>query len=225
MKHSLCPILTDTKKPYRFILIKIRWDFVFCHLKLLYVDQNTISLVTGHSCCRYKICQDVLIWIRGEDIFFNLIEITNDISVLICSHSWHLCRWIFSWIHMIHVRHLIWHQSIIYCRPLYADNNYMPRSFQPQSKDRIMRFDTPLYLTKMKTKHDTKYQPFTCLVFERRHKMHFQFISYLHKNMAWEMKSVNDLPSLQSEYHGCGWPGDASSQGIRNHDNDVVNPE
>ena len=33
-----------------------------------------------------------------------------------------------------------------------------------------------------------------------------------------------DLPSLNSQYHGCSWPGDARSQGINNHDIDQVEP-
>ena len=50
---------------------------------------------------------------------------------------------------------------------------------------------------------------------------------YLHANttqLKFLLEQDKDLPILQNQYHGCWCPGDARSQGISNHDIDLVKP-
>ena len=35
---------------------------------------------------------------------------------------------------------------------------------------------------------------------------------------------IKDLPILHGQYHGCWWPGDARSQGIKKHNIGLVKP-
>ena len=57
--------------------------------------------------------------------------------------------------------------------------------------------------------------------------MYLQFLSFFHIDMTPGVDFIphdKDLPSLQSEYHGCWWPGDARSQDISIHDVGLVKP-
>ena len=60
-------------------------------------------------------------------------------------------------------------------------------------------------------------------------KNYLQFISFLHTNLTggWNPSSckTKNLPFLHNQYHGCRCPGDASSQGISNHDIYCIEPE
>ena len=64
--------------------------------------------------------------------------------------------------------------------------------------------------------------------FNTNMNMYLQFLSFLHIDMTQEVKSFpveeKDLSILHSPYHGCWWLDDAGSQGVSNHDNDLVKP-
>ena len=45
-----------------------------------------------------------------------------------------------------------------------------------------------------------------------------------HRKLKYFLKKDKDLSILHSQYHGCWCPGDARSQGINNHDIDLVKP-
>ena len=53
-------------------------------------------------------------------------------------------------------------------------------------------------------------------------------MSFLHTNKTHGVEILleedKDLPILHNQYHGCWCPGDARSQGINNHDIDLVKP-
>ena len=53
--------------------------------------------------------------------------------------------------------------------------------------------------------------------FSKNIKMYLQFLSFLHTNMTQVVEIV-----LISQYQGFWWPGDTRSQGISNHDSDLV---
>ena len=48
--------------------------------------------------------------------------------------------------------------------------------------------------------------------------MYFHFISILNTEMAQVEEIIydgdNDQPTLQSQYHGCWWPGEVMSEGM-----------
>ena len=69
-------------------------------------------------------------------------------------------------------------------------------------------------------------KPFTCHFFRENIKIYLHFMSFLHANKT----QVVEIPprvrqgSAYStyQYHGCWCPGDVRSQGISNHDIDLV---
>ena len=69
--------------------------------------------------------------------------------------------------------------------------------------------------------------PLHAKFFRENKNMHLHFMSFLHNNKTQVVEippQDKDLPTLHDQYHGCWWPGDARSQGISNHDFDLVKP-
>ena len=62
--------------------------------------------------------------------------------------------------------------------------------------------------------------------FRKYINMHLQFLSFLYIDMAQVVEILSRVRQVHtsSQYHG-GWcPGDIRSQGISNHDTDLVKP-
>ena len=61
-------------------------------------------------------------------------------------------------------------------------------------------------------------------IFKRNINMYLQFLPFLHSDMTQVVAILSHeiLPSLYIQHHGCCWPGDARSQGIGDHDIDLV---
>ena len=57
--------------------------------------------------------------------------------------------------------------------------------------------------------------------------IYWYFVTFSYTKMTHEVEILQDLDPffLQSQYHGCWWPGDTKSQGISSHVIDLIIPQ